>query len=271
MDREQRVIRVNKAMADRIGMSPEDLAGRRCYEIFHANGRAPVNCPHVQLMTDGGEHLAEIVEEKLGGTFMVSVTPLLDDHGDLVGSVHVARDISKAKRLEEELKLLATRDSLTGLLNRRYFMESFSSFFENAKRYSVPLSLCLCDLDNFKRVNDAYGHQAGDKVLAGFGEVLRNELRGGDIAGRYGGDEFIMLFPHTNSAEAAECLERIRSHLENIVFQQGTESYSVSCTAGVAEFHPRMGHPEELVSAADEALYQGKAKGRNCVVALDRQ
>jgi diguanylate cyclase (GGDEF)-like protein/PAS domain S-box-containing protein len=271
MDREQRVIRVNKAMADRIGMSPGDLAGRLCYEIFHANGRAPVNCPHAQLMTDGGEHLAEIVEEKLGGTFMVSVTPLLDDHGDLVGSVHVARDITKAKRLEEELKLLATRDSLTGLLNRRYFMESFSSFFENSKRYSVPLSLCLCDLDNFKRVNDAYGHQAGDKVLAGFGEVLRNELRGGDIAGRYGGDEFIMLFPHTNSAEAAECLERIRSHLENIVFQMGTESYSVSCTAGVAEFHPRMGHPEELVSAADEALYQGKAKGRNCVVTLDRQ
>jgi diguanylate cyclase (GGDEF)-like protein/PAS domain S-box-containing protein len=270
MDREQRIVRVNKSMADRLGVSPEELVGRRCYETFHTSELAPENCPHVKLMTDGGEHLAEIVEEKLGGTFMVSVTPLFDDHGNLLGSVHVARDITKAKRLEEELKILATRDSITGLLNRRYFMESASSFFENARRYSVPLSLCLCDLDNFKRVNDVYGHQAGDKVLEGFGRVLRQELRAGDIAGRYGGDEFIMLFPHTSLTEAAECLERIRSHLEGIVFQQGTGTYSVSCTAGVAEFRSEMSNLEELVSEADKALYRGKAKGRNCVVMFGR-
>jgi diguanylate cyclase (GGDEF)-like protein len=202
----------------------------------------------------------------MGGTFMVSVTPLLDDEGNLMGSVHVARDITERKRLEEELKVLATRDSLTGLLNRRHFMESVKLFFENAKRYSLPLSLCLCDLDNFKQVNDVYGHQAGDKVLAAFGEVLRHELRAGDVAGRYGGDEFIVVFPHTNLSQSAESLERIRTHLESIVFQNEDRSYSISCTAEVAEFRPEMNNAEELVHEADQALYKGKALGRNCVV-----
>ncbi len=126
---------------------------------------------------------------------MVSVTPLLDDSGNVVGSVHVARDITESKRLEEELKVLATRDSLTGLLNRRHFMESLEFLFQNAKRYSFPLSLCLCDLDKFKEINDMYGHQAGDRALEVFAEVLRHELRASDLAGRYGGDEFVMLFP----------------------------------------------------------------------------
>ncbi len=269
MDLQQRIIRVNKAMADRMGMLPQELVGRHCFETFHAEGRAPENCPHMLLMTDGGEHLAEIIEEKLGGTFMVSVTPLLDDDGNLMGAVHVARDITEAKRLEEELKVLATRDSLTGLLNRGHFMESLKSFFENAKRYSLPLSLCLCDLDNFKQINDLYGHQAGDKVLGAFGEVLKHELRGGDVAARYGGDEFVIIFPHTNSLEASESIERIRAHLERVVFKSGHQPYTVSCTAGVAQYRSEMNNPEELVHEADKALYKGKAMGRNRVVMFE--
>jgi len=220
-------------------------------------------------MTDGREHLAEIVDDLLGGTFMVSVTPLVDDSGHVAGCVHVARDITERKRLEEELKLLATRDSLTGLLSRGHFMELLGLFFQNAKRYSFPLSLCLCDLDNFKEVNDEYGHQAGDKALEVFGEVLRHELRGSDLAGRYGGDEFVMIFPHTSASEACESLERIRAHVERIVLKSGTQSYSLTCTAGVAEFRPDMKNMEELVHNADRALYQGKSLGRNRVVLFE--
>ncbi len=129
-------------------------------------------------MTDGQEHLAEIVDDLLGGTFMVSVTPLMDDSGNVAGCVHVARDITERKRLEEELKLLATRDSLTGLLSRGHFMELLGLFFQNAKRYSFPLSLCLCDLDNFKEINDMYGHQAGDRALEVFGKCCGTNCEG---------------------------------------------------------------------------------------------
>ncbi|MBI5250230.1 MAG: diguanylate cyclase [Desulfomonile tiedjei] len=266
IDREQRIVRVNKALADRLGALPQELVGRRCYETFHLEERGPENCPHLMLMADGLPHLSEVVDERLGGTFVVSTTPLLDDDGNLAGSVHVARDITERKRLEEELKILATRDSLTGLLNRRHFMESLGFFFENAKRYALPLSLCLCDLDSFKQINDVYGHQAGDKVLEAFGEVLRHELRSSDVAARYGGDEFVVIFPHTNSSEARECLERIRVHLESTVFRNEAESYKVTCTAGVGEFRAHMHNAEELVQEADKALYKGKALGRNCVV-----
>lgn len=269
MDREQRIVRVNKAMASRLGAPARDLIGRRCFETFHASKHAPLLCPHKGLMADGREHLAEIVDDLLGGTFMVSVTPLLDDSGHVAGCVHVARDITERKRLEEELKLLATRDSLTGLLSRGHFMELLGLFFQNAKRYSFPLSLCLCDLDNFKEVNDMYGHQAGDRALEVFGEVLRHELRGSDLAGRYGGDEFVMIFPHTSASEACESLERIRAHVERIVLKSGTQSYSLTCTAGIAEFRPDMNTVEELVHNADKALYQGKSLGRNRVVLFE--
>lgn len=266
IDRDQHIIRVNKAMADRLGVSPEELVHQHCYETCHLERHGPGNCPHVQMMIDGHEHNAEIVSAKLGGTFMVSTTPLLDEDGNLMGSVHVARDITDRKRLEEKLKVLATRDSLTGLLNRGYFTEMLKSFFENAKRYSVPLSLCICDLDNFKQINDVYGHQAGDKVLSVFGEVLRHELRGGDVAARYGGDEFVMIFPHTNPSEAGECLGRILAHLDRMVFRNGADSYKVYCTAGVAEFRAQMTRGEELILEADKALYKGKALGGNRVV-----
>jgi two-component system, cell cycle response regulator len=110
-----------------------------------------------------------------------------------------------------------------------------------------------------------YGHQAGDKALEVFGEVLRHELRGSDLAGRYGGDEFVMIFPHTAAKDACESLERIRAHVERIVLRSGTQSYTLTCTAGVAEFRPDMNNMEELVHNADTALYQGKSLGRNQV------
>jgi diguanylate cyclase (GGDEF)-like protein/PAS domain S-box-containing protein len=270
MDMKHKVIRVNKAMALRVGKKAEEIVGQHCFELFHQT-RVPLqNCPHKKLITDGKQHVAEIADEYLGGTFMVSVTPLTDDNGDLIGCVHVARDITERKRLEEKLTLLATSDPLTGLLNRRHFMESLGMAYRNAKRYGHPLSVCLCDLDYFKFINDTYGHQAGDKVLAVFGEIIRYELRSTDIAGRYGGDEFILAFPHTNAIDARECLERVRLHLQRIVFKEENSKFQATCTAGIAELHHELNAAESLVRSADKALYEGKALGRNQVVILKR-
>lgn len=266
IDRRNRIVRINRAMAQRLGCRPEDAIGRLCYKVVHGDEAPSGTCPHVLMTRDGREHVAEMTEEKLGGTFLVSVTPIYDGNHELAGCVHVARDITARKRLESELERQATRDSLTGLLNRRHFMELLASTWHNATRYGFPLSLAILDLDNFKQVNDRYGHQQGDKVLQRFGRIVRDELRLGDIAGRYGGDEFVIAFPHTSAVNAAESLERIRRTLEHAAFKAESESYRVHCTAGVADL-PREGATEDsLIRAADKALYEAKEKGRNRVV-----
>ncbi len=267
IDRNHRVVRVNRAMAQRVGCTPEEVIGKHCYHLFHGDDDPPDYCPHVRMMQDGQEHISETTEEKFGGTYLVSVTPLYDGNHEVAGCVHVARDITERKRLEAELERQATRDSLTGLLNRRHFLEVLTSAHQNATRYGFPLSLAILDLDNFKEVNDRYGHQQGDEVLRRFGAMVRLELRSGDLAGRYGGDEFIIAFPHTSAKNAAESLERIRRRLQDTDFGAESKSYGVHCTAGVAELPLDGATVDFLISLADKAMYEAKAKGRNRVVA----
>ncbi len=266
LDTRQRIVRVNKSMANKFGAHPRDIIGKPCYKLCHEAEVPPLHCPFGSTYRNRTEQVAEIFEEKWGGYFMVSVTPLYDKCGRMTGCVHVARDVTEKKRMEEELVQLACHDPLTRLPNRRYFLESLSVMHENAKRYGNQLSLCVFDIDYFKEVNDKYGHHAGDQVLMQFAEIMRSELRGSDVPGRYGGDEFIAAFPNTPVTGATESVERIRSLLQQTLFQESRRSYRVSCTAGVAEFVPVDMTIDELISAADIALYEAKKQGRNRVV-----
>ena len=176
------------------------------------------------------------------------------------------RDITERKEFEEQLRLMATHDPLTGLSNRSHFLESLDSACRTAERYSLPLTLCLCDIDSFKEVNDRYGHLAGDQVLTAFGDIVRLELRQSDSAGRYGGDEFIIACPHTTAPEASNLMRRICRRLEESVFVQDSLLFNVTCTAGVAEFDSTHMSLDDLISDADRALYRAKGQGRNCVL-----
>ncbi len=168
-----------------------------------------------------------------------------------------------------EIAYFATYDPLTELLNRRYFFERLNESIKTAQREQQPLSLCVCDLDFFKQVNDTMGHQAGDKVLVEFGSLLKNGKRAGDIAGRFGGDEFVICFPNTSAQDAVTVLERIRITLEKKKFKQNFEqTFSVTSTFGVAELDLENATDETLLEAADQALYKAKEKGRNRIVSL---
>jgi diguanylate cyclase (GGDEF)-like protein/PAS domain S-box-containing protein len=266
IDTQNRILRVNKAMADKVGVNSEDVVGKHCYELFHETQTPPALCPHRELLKDGNEHLAEIVEKKWNGYFLVSVTPLTNAKGDLMGCVHVARDITQRKKLEEDLQYQATRDSLTNLYNRRQFLDLLKTECISAERYSTPLSLAICDLDNFKGINDHYGHLVGDQALVTFAKILAKQLRGSDFAGRFGGDEFVIAFPHTPSSGAAESMERVRAILEDFTFTNSNAGFKVTCTAGISEFAPDVNTTQSLIHAADSALYEAKALGRNRVV-----
>ncbi len=181
----------------------------------------------------------------------------------IAGSI---RDITQRKDTELRLVFDATHDPLTGLFNRGHLMSMLEIAVHAAIRYDYALSLVLCDLDNFKNINDRYGHRAGDKVLTAFGKLVSEQLRVEDIAGRYGGDEFTFVFPHANASEATIVAERVRTRFAAVkVRSDEGEPVSCSATFGIAELKPAHANEKALLAAADAALYEAKRAGRNCV------
>lgn len=173
------------------------------------------------------------------------------------------------QRLIRELQALSTTDALTGLRNRRAFDEALRGEFERARRYAVPLSLAVIDLDHFKRLNDTHGHAGGDEVLRRFAEVASSSLRSTDSAYRYGGEEFVLLFPHTDVSGAREAVERLRLEFGRTPVAFGGSHIQASCSGGVVGLCSADAGPGDLLRRADAALYAAKESGRNRTHAAD--
>jgi diguanylate cyclase (GGDEF)-like protein len=171
-------------------------------------------------------------------------------------------------RMYQDLRTLAITDSLTGLINRRQFFEQAEAEVARARRYGRPLAAVMIDIDFFKSVNDAYGHQAGDGVLAEVARRIRGELRASDICARYGGEEFVLLMPETDSSIALQAAERIRARIEGLVLSFGGEAVRTTLSLGVAMLDPSCADLEALLGRSDQALYESKAAGRNRVTAF---
>jgi len=173
-------------------------------------------------------------------------------------------------RAHERLRVQAATDALTGLSNRLHFEETLTARIEEAARYAQPLSVLLLDLDGFKMINDAYGHAAGDTVLAAVGATLRRELRASDLPARLGGDEFVALLPHTDAASALALAERIRAAIAAIGAPVGTTIVRPAASVGVASTEGHAGiDGAALVAAADQAAYAAKAAGKNAARGAD--
>jgi diguanylate cyclase (GGDEF)-like protein len=168
-----------------------------------------------------------------------------------------------------ELRAEAKADPKTGLANARHLREALSQELDRAARYGRPLSLLVADLDFLREVNNTHGHLAGDAILVGIGEVLRTELRQTDIPARFGGEEFCVVLPETSAAKAAQLAERVRRAVEERAFEAGREQpLRVTVSVGVATFPIDAAGDDELLAAADAALYAAKSRGRNCVCSV---
>ena len=177
-----------------------------------------------------------------------------------------AHIVVENSRLVERLRNLAIRDSLTELYNHRHAMDILANEFGRVGRYAAGVSLLMLDLDEFKRVNDEHGHPAGDAVLKEMARVLKETLRTVDSVGRYGGEEFVIILPHTSPEEARATGERIRRKVQGHVFWVGAKPLNVTVSVGVASYPtPTVDSPESLVREADGALYRAKEAGRNRV------
>lgn len=173
--------------------------------------------------------------------------------------------LQEHEKTREELERLAATDMLTGLNNRRNFMSQATGEVARAQRYGRPITVALADLDHFKRINDEYGHEAGDIALKSFAGLVRSTLRHADIAGRYGGEEFAFVFPETTPQEAAVISNRLRRRLdESGVMLPSGETIALTLSIGLADAATLS--LEEALRIADHALYQAKAGGRNAVV-----
>lgn len=177
----------------------------------------------------------------------------------------LALEIDRRRALELQLTEMASTDPLTGLCNRRQYEMLFTHEIERARRARTPLSACIVDLDHFKKVNDTYGHGAGDEVLRRTAILLKDKLRSMDIVGRLGGEEFIILLPETTIEQAAMIGNRLLSALSSIDIKTNAAIIQVTATIGIAQLLPNDPDFNAIIQRADEALYRGKETGRNRV------
>jgi diguanylate cyclase (GGDEF)-like protein len=174
---------------------------------------------------------------------------------------------AQRKRADDEIRILATTDSLTGIANRREFTSILEREFARARRYTTPLSLVMYDLDRFKQVNDSYGHDAGDLVLQTVSNLVRQNIRSIDVEARWGGEEFMILMPQSDLPAAKSAAEKLRLAIAKHRFEK-IDHLSVSF--GVTAFAPQ-DDINSLLKRVDDALYTAKGAGRNCVESLVRE
>lgn len=190
----------------------------------------------------------------------------------LAGAERENLDLAAKNRVLSEI---SARDALTGLYNRWYVMEKIDSEMNRSLRHGCPVSLLMLDIDHFKRINDSFGHTAGDHVLRAVGQVLRDSCRVYDVPGRYGGEEFCVVLPETKVGNTTVVAERIRTRLERSRFDVGDDNVVVTASIGIAGIdsveEEGVVSPSTLIDRADRALYSAKNRGRNRIEMWDSQ
>lgn len=179
----------------------------------------------------------------------------------------LAQEIAHRKTLEAELQRQALTDPLTGLSNRRQYELLFRRELDRHKRHGTPVALGMIDLDHFKRINDEHGHEFGDQVLKAVAEALQQPLRGCDILGRFGGEEFILILPETTLEQAISVAERMRETLRSVATIKDGQTIHITATFAMTEICPEDNDISDIIRRADDTLYQGKRAGRDRVMA----
>ena len=266
---------VSQSVEQARGIPPDALLGRSIFEFLSPEsgeraGRAIASATATAAAQKQvrAEIRLELEVMRPDGIMLeceTCMTLLLDPYGRLLGLQGVTRDIRERKILEAELHRLATTDALTGLLNRRAFLDRLGSDIARSLRYGRPLTLAMVDLDHFKRINDRFGHGVGDEVLVAFAGVCRTALRDADVVGRLGGEEFAVLLPETAIRRAASTAERLREAVEALRIPADGGPVAPTASIGLAMLGPG-DDASRLMARADHALYAAKEQGRNRVV-----
>ncbi|SDJ93358.1 sensor domain-containing diguanylate cyclase [Billgrantia gudaonensis] len=270
VDREGRITFMNTAASRLLGWTLQQTQGKNSHELFHHTRRDGTDyplaeCPIFKAMSHGRQWRVtqDCFWHRSGKIFPVELvaSPLIED-GEIAGCVVVFKDITERLEAQHQLERLSTIDELTGAPNRRYFLRRFHEELQRLSRSATTASLLMFDIDHFKRINDRWGHAAGDEVLKRLVAVCRDKLRSQDLLGRLGGEEFAILLPETDIEGAMAFAERLRRACESMRVAVNREMLRVTVSLGMTQLGPE-DTPESGLERADKALYEAKRSGRN--------
>lgn len=277
VDDREMIVAHNQRLFEVFGISPDDIPGD--------HGGVLASKPDWPLLS----RVLQLVSDPVGFRWRVEelyANPQLEDKCELalndgrtlerhsralwgegrryLGRVWFFRDITAHKNIESALLKVSRQDPLTGVANRRYFDERAATEFSRARRFGRELSLAMLDIDHFKRINDRWGHVAGDRVLKKLCASVQSELREVDLLARVGGEEFAVLIADTDLEGAFQLAERLRKCVMAQALTEGGDVVRFTASFGVAALGSEDKSPDEVLKRADAALYEAKAAGRNC-------
>jgi len=277
-DSDFRIVRVNEAYAHMKNKSPDELIGMKCYEVLTERDSMCEGCVVGKTLNSADPCAKDKLVTMKDGTEIwmeIYTYPILDEDGKVSHVIEYTRDITERKKTEDEkrrlidkLEHLSKTDGLTGMINRRALTDSLAYEIDRAMRHRSELALILCDVDNFKEINDTFGHDAGDRALQALSTTLKAILRKTDIAGRYGGDEFMLILPVTSVSGAENLAGKLLAAVRETELQIPDDRHiRLSMSIGIAglETDRKGENIDSFVKRADDAMYAAKQGGKNRV------
>lgn len=266
-DRECRLRRVSAGMVRNLGRADAaELIGKTDFELFDDDFARLTDAEDRRIM-EIGEPMIGVVESRHlpgGGVnwTLTSKYPLHDEAGEVIGLIGMTCEINELKQAETNFQHLATHDTLTGLPNRYLMMDRLTQAVARATRDQVPFALLFLDVDDFKAINDAHGHDAGDEILRELSTRLRTSIRASDTAARIGGDEFVAIVEGADFERAIEVADRIRMRIGTSMTLKGSRR-RITVSIGIAMFPHHAATAAGLLTAGDQAMYVAKRTGKN--------
>jgi len=260
-------IECNERFCNLVGKKRDDILERKFYSFFDESIVKEIKRAEIELLKNGGHKEFEItLTDSTGKERMFTFyKETFVQGGEIGGLICVMVDFTKRNNLEsqlrkanKDLKEQAITDGLTGLFNHKRVLELLEAELKRAQRYQTQLSVLMLDIDYFKKVNDNYGHQVGDEVLMKVSDIIRDNIRETDIAGRYGGEEFLIIFPNTSSKKALNTALRINKAIGDHQYKEG---FKITISGGLSDWKGE--NSSKLIRKADELLYKAKEQGRN--------
>ncbi len=254
----------NHAFYNDTGYTREEVLGKKPSILKSGRHDAEFYKDLWKTIKQGDVYRGTLINKKKSGELFYekkTITPLKDNMNNIIGYVSSGKDTTMETMMHQEIEHIASTDKLTGIHNRYKFEELFILELERSRRFGYPMSLILIDIDYFKTVNDTYGHDVGDKVLKSLADIIQMQIRKLDVFARWGGEEFLVLAPNTDLANASILAEKMRLAIDAFSFPSVGD---VTISIGVSQL-AEGDHFDELFKKADQALYRAKEKGRNQV------
>lgn len=262
-DRDFNIIKANRVAGELLGLPVFQNSGAKCYRFYHGADGPPEGCPSCDCLNTGVPAVFEVFEPHLNKHIEIRAIPRFDGDNRINGLIHIVRDITERKKMEDRLKTMSLTDELTGLYNRRGFFAMFERQVKIIRRQKERTFLLYADLDNFKEINDTFGHQEGDAALIVAADILKSTYRESDIIARIGGDEFVVFPVGNDETNVNLIVARLQKNI-NAFNAKTDRGYTLSMSVGVAPYDPEYFHTiDGLLAEADKLMYTQKRQKRN--------